>query len=105
MEIIGSETVDLGGPRQQFFNTLHEGLARNECLRFFERDIDEGWVLPSINRDAIMENHRTFYLIRRSGISFSPPPVYHYLVLGTIESVIPYLDIKFLCAWQRAIVD
>ena len=33
VEIIGSEPEDLGGPRRQIFNTVLEGLARNEHLR------------------------------------------------------------------------
>ena len=44
-------------------------------------------------------------LLEGPGFPFFPPPIYYYLVRGTIESVIPYLDIKFLPARQRAIVD
>ena len=78
-------------------------------------DVDKGCVLPSINHDAIICGHFKMLgkIIVRSilevleglGFPFFPPPIYYYLVHDTIESVIPYLDIKFLPARQRAIVD
>jgi hypothetical protein len=86
VEIIGSEAVDLGGPRRQIFNTLFEGLARNECLRLFDGDVDEGWLLPSINHDAIICGHFKMLgkmilhsiLLESPGFPYFPPPAYYY---------------------------
>ena len=113
VEIIGSEAVDLGGPRRQFFNTVLEGLARNEHLRLFDGDMDNGWLLPAVNHDAIICGHFKMLgriiihslLLDGPGFPFFPPPIYYYLVHGTIDSAMPYLDIRFLPARQKAIVD
>ena len=51
---MGSEAIDLGGPRRQFFNIVFEGLAKNEVLRLFQGDLDKGHLLPTINHDAII---------------------------------------------------
>lgn len=57
VELIGSEAVDLGGPRRQFFNILIEGLKQNQLLRLFEGDVNQGNLLPTVNQDAIIAGH------------------------------------------------
>ena len=57
IEIIGSQVVDLGGPRKQFFCELLDGLAKNVCICLFEGDYDSGYLLPAINHDAIIGGH------------------------------------------------
>ena len=54
VEFVGSEAVDLGGPRRQFFNVLIDGIKDNRTLLLFER---EDYLLPCINHDAIIAGH------------------------------------------------
>ena len=113
VELIGSEAIDLGGPRRQFFNTLLEGLAKNECLRLFDGDLEEGWLLPATNHDALICGHFRMLgriilhsiLLEGPGFPLFPPPLYYYLVNGTIESAMPHMDIKYLPLRQKTVVE
>ena len=112
VELIGSKAIDLGGPRRQFFTTVLEGLANNQCLHLFDGDLDEGWLLPATNHDALLCGH--FRMLSRiilhsiqqgPGFPFFPPPVYYYLVYSTMESAMPHMDIKYLPMRQKTAVE
>ena len=113
VEIADSEAIDLGGPRRQFFCTLIEGLARNERLRLFEKNHDDSYLLPAVNHDAIICGHFKMlgriivHSVLQEGPAFPllPPPVYYYLVHGTLEAAMPYMDINYLPARAKVIVD
>ena len=99
VEILGSEALDIGGPRRQFFNIVIEGLAKNEVLRLFQGDLDKGHLLPTINHDAVICGH--FKLAGRMILL----PIYHYMVNGSIESALPFMDIMYLPPRAKVIVD
>ena len=90
-----------------------EGLAKNECLRLFDGDLEEGWLLPATNHDALICGHFRMLgriilhsiLLEGPGFPFFPPPVYYYLVNGTIESAMPHMDIKYLPLRQKTVVE
>ena len=111
VELIGSEAIDLGGPRRQFFNTVLKGLAKNECLRLFDGDLQEGWLLPATNHNALICGHFHMFgriilhsiLLEGPGFPFFPPPVYYYLVNGTIESAMPHMDMMYLPLRQKTV--
>ena len=113
VELLGSEALDLGGPRRQFFNIVIEGLAKNEVLRLFQGDLDDGHLLPAINHDAIICGHfkmagrMILHSILNEGPAFPlfPAPIYHYMVNGTIESALSFMDIKYLPPRARVVVD
>ena len=113
VEILGSEALDLGGPRRQFFNIVSEGLAKNEVLRLFQGDLDKGHLLSTINHDAIICGHfklagrMILHSILNEGPAFPffPPPNYHYMVNGSIESALPFIDIMYLPPRAKVIVD
>ena len=104
VELLGSEALDLGGPRRQFFNIVIEGLAKNEVLRLFQGD---GHLLPAINHDEIICGH--FKMAGRM-ILHSMRDL-HFLysrlqyITTTIECALPYMDIKYLPPSARVVVD
>ena len=110
VEFVGSEVVDLGGPRRQFFNVLIDGIKENCTLLLFE---GEDYLLPCINHDTIIAGHYRMVgrmilhsiLNEGPGFPFFPPPVYYYLVTGTIESALPHMDISHLPTRIRVLVD
>ena len=113
IEIIGSQVVDLGGPRKQFFGRLLEGLAKNEVLQLFEGDCDSGYLLPAVNHDAILCGHFKMLgriivhsiLLEGPGFPLFPLPIYQYIVEGTVESALAYMDIRYLPPRVRVVVD
>ena len=112
VEIVGSDVVDLGGPRKQFFCHILDALAKNEFLNLFEGDYDTG-LLPAINHDAILSGQFKMLgriilhsiLMEGPGFPVFPLPIYYYLVHRAVESAIPYLDVKYLPPRVRIIAD
>ena len=110
VEFVGSKVVDLGGPQRQIFNVLIDGIKENCTLLLFE---GEDYLLPCINHDTIIAGHYRMVgrmilhsiLNEGPGFPFFPPPVYYYLVTGTIESALPHMDISHLPTRIRVLVD
>ena len=110
VEFVGSEAVDLGGPRRQFFNVLIDGIKENHTLLLFE---GEDYLLPSNNHDAIIAGHyrmaskMILHSILNEGPAFPffPPSVYYYIVTGTIECALPHMDVSQLLKRVRVLVD
>ena len=110
IEFIGSEAVDLGGPRRQFFNTVIDGIKESHTLRLFEGD---DCLLPSINHDAIIAGHYRMagrvilHSIFNEGPAFPffPPPVYYYIVGGMIDCALPHMDISQLPQRVHVIIN
>ena len=77
---------------------------KNEVLCFFEGDYDAGYLLPAINHDDILSGQFKMLgriilhsiLMEGPGFPLLPQPIYHYLVHGTVESTMPYMDVKYL---------
>ena len=113
IEMIGSQVIDLGGPRKQFFGRFMEGFAKNEVLQLFEGDYDRGYLLPSVNHDAILCTHFKILgciivhsvLLEEPGFPLFPLPIYKYIVEGTVEATIPHMDVCYLPPRVRNIVN
>lgn len=98
---------------RNFFGHLLEGLARNDVLRLFEGDYEAGFLLPSVNQDAVIGGQYMMIgkiilhsiLLEGLPLPLFPLPLYHYLVDGSIESALPYLDVAYLPPRVRVIVD
>ena len=113
VEFVGSQVIDLGGLRRQFFCQLLEGLANNKYLHLFEGDYDSGYLLPAVNHDAVIGGHFKMLgqiilhsiLLDGSGLPLFPLPLYYYITYGNIESALPYMDVTYLPPRVRVITN
>ena len=113
VELIGSQAIDLGGPRRQFFTSVLDGLAKNDKLTLFEGDYDSANLLPCVNHDAVISGIFKMVgkiivhsiLMEGPGFPFLPLPIYRYMVTGCINSALPHLSISHLPPRARAVVD
>ena len=82
-------------------------------IYLFEGDYNSGYLLPAINHDAVIGGHFKILgriilhsiLLDRPGLPLFPLPVYLYIVHGTIDSALPYMDVTYLPPKVRVITD
>ena len=82
-------------------------------MQLFEGDYDSGYLLPAINHDAILCGHFKMLgriivhsvLLEGPGFPLFPLPIYNYIVEGTVEAALPYMEVCYLPPRVRVIVN
>ena len=83
---------------------------KNKVLQLFEGDYDSGYLVPAVNHEAILCGHfKTLgriivYSILLEGLGFPLFPL-PYIVEGTVESALAYMDIRYLPPTVCVIID